>query len=91
MYDEYLIKRIISASKKKELKWNRRIVNGGKLFVCKYKLDRKKALLLKVFMGDDLPNSFLDIYMTGNIFIKRIDIMECSGLYNLIFNLDYVI
>lgn len=89
MYDEYLVNRIISATTRNELKWKRRIVDNAKLFICKYKLDGKKHLLIRVLMANEMQYSYLDIYMSGNIFIKRIDIMECSELYSLIFNLDY--
>jgi len=88
MYDEDLIKRIISKSKHNELKWIRRSYSSGKMFICKNKIDGNKHLLLKVFMGDDIYNSYLDIYMTGNVFVHKIEIMDCSELYNLLFVLD---
>jgi len=89
MYNELLVKRIISATRRNDIKWMRRIYSKGKMFIGKHKIDGKKHLLLRVFMADDMKDSHLVIYMTGNIFVTKIEIMDCSELYDLIFVLDY--
>jgi hypothetical protein len=91
MDEEELLMKIINKTKNNELNWIKNKTKIGIIFNCRIDIDGNKKLILKLYLKNNLPESYLDIKINNGVSILRMNYNVFDNLYKLFSLLEYKI